>query len=444
MTLHQHSPQVGYLLKTFPKLSETFILNEIVQLEKLATPLHLFSLRVPGLGEKFHPALSEVHSKVTYVKHRPSFLHVGRFLSMGVHPDPLNTPSLMLEHLKLLASNPIRYVSVLWFYLRVPETRRRKDFMQAGALTRGLQKRNIRHLHAHFANIPASVAELVHRFSGITFSFTAHAKDIYLSSNRELSRKMRAAKFVLTCTGYNKKYLEAIGSGCTPIYLAYHGVDLSRFQPIEAARPDREAPQLLSVGRFCEKKGFPYLIRACHILKQRGWRFSCAIVGCGPLQEQMEKLIAELNLASQVSLLAEMTHDRLVAIYQAAEMFVLPCILTEDGDRDGIPNVLIEAMAMRLPVVSTDVSGIPELVDHMQNGLLVPEKDTAALANAMEVLLSRPDLRARFGGNGRSKVMRQFTLERNVGVIQDLLLAAAGMPPEMRRDESQTAAGTVR
>lgn len=443
MRTPQHPPQVGYLLKTFPKVSETFILNEIVQLEKMATPLHLFSLRVPALSEKLHPVVSKLQSKVTYVRRRPAFVQIGRFLAMGVRSDPLNTSLLMLEHLKLLASNPIRYVSVLWFYWRVPETRRLKDFIQAGALTRGLQKRNIRHLHAHFANLPASVAELVHRFSGISFSFTAHAKDIYLSSHRELSRKMRAAKFVLTCTGYNQKYLEAVGSGPTPIYLAYHGVDLSRFQAIEMARREG-APQLLSVGRFCEKKGFPYLIRACHILKERGWRFSCAIVGWGPLREQLERLIAELNLASQVSLLAEMTHDRLVGMYQEADIFVLPSILAQDGDRDGIPNVLIEAMAMRLPVVSTDVSGIPELVDHMQNGLLVPEKDVTALASAMEILVSRPELRARFGENGRSKVMRQFTLERNIRVIQDLLLAAAGMPSEIRREESQMAAGAVR
>lgn len=443
MRTPQHPPQVGYLLKTFPKVSETFILNEIVQLEKMATPLHLFSLRVPALSEKLHPVVSKLQSKVTYVRRRPAFVQIGRFLAMGVRSDPLNTSLLMLEHLKLLASNPIRYLSVLWFYWRVPETRRLKDFIQAGALTRGLQKRNIRHLHAHFANLPASVAELVQRFSGISFSFTAHAKDIYLSSHRELSRKMRAAKFVLTCTGYNQKYLEAIGSGPTPIYLAYHGVDLSRFQATEAARREG-APQLLSVGRFCEKKGFPYLIRACHILKERGWRFSCAIVGWGALREQLERLIAELNLASQVSLLAEMTHDRLVGMYREADIFVLPSILAQDGDRDGIPNVLIEAMAMRLPVVSTDVSGIPELVDHMQNGLLVPEKDVTALASAMEILLSRPELRARFGENGRSKVMRQFTLERNIRVIQDLLLAAAGMPSETRREESQMAAGAVR
>jgi glycosyltransferase involved in cell wall biosynthesis len=437
-------PRVGYLLKTYPKLSETFILNEIVQLERLGTRLHLFSLKRPSIREKFHPAVCEVQAPVTYVRRDPLFVRLGRFLSTGVRNDPLDATPEVLEHLVLFVRNPIRYLSTLWFHLRLPEKRRLKDFVQAGLLTRAMQRRKIQHLHAHFANVPTSVAELVHHFCGITFSFTAHAKDIYLTKDCELARKIRGAKFVLTCTGYNKKYLEAVGRGSTPIHLAYHGVDLSRFRALDAApRPDGP-PQLLSVGRFCEKKGFAYLIQACRILKERGREFSCAIVGWGPARGQLESLIAELGLASHVSLVAEMTQDRLVGMYREAEMFVLPCILGDDGDRDGIPNVLIEAMAMRVPVVSTEVSGIPELVDHMQSGLLVPEKNAAALAEAMELLLSRPDLRARFGETGRAKVMRQFTLEHNVGVVQELLMAAAGGPPSARQKESAAVAGAVR
>ncbi len=443
MYTNDYTPTVGYLLKTFPKLSETFILNEIVQLEGMGSRLHLFSLRKPPLYDKFHPEVAEVQAKVTYIRPLSRLTRVGHFLRSNVRWDPLEATSAGGEHLRLFIHNPIRYLSTLWFHLRAPGKRRLKEFLQAGLVTRGLQRRKIGHLHAHFANVPASVAELVHRFSGITFSFTAHAKDIYLTSHRELTRKMRAAKFVLTCTGYNRKYLESIGSGCTPIYLAYHGVDLSRFRVLEAApRPDGPL-RLLSVGRFCEKKGFPYLIRACRILKERGWKFSCAIVGFGPTYDQLRSLIAELDLASQVSLVPELTQDQLVEMYRAAGIFVLPCILTSDGDRDGIPNVLIEAMAMQIPVVSTDVSGIPELVDHMQNGLLVPEKDVAALADAIELLFSDPELRRRFGENGRAKVMRQFTLAHNVGIIQELLLAAAGAPP-VRQEESETVGDSTR
>lgn len=437
-------PKVGYLLKTYPKLSETFILNEIVQLERLGTPLHLFSLKRPELGEKFHPAVSEVHANVTYIRPGPRFVRLWSLLSLGARFDPLDATHAVFEHVDLFVRNPIRYLSTLWFHLRLPEKRRLKDFVQAGLLTRALQRRKIHHLHAHFANVPTSVAELVHSFCGITFSFTAHAKDIYLTKDRELARKMRGAKFVLTCTGYNKKHLEAIGSGPTPIHLAYHGVDLGRFRALQAAPRPGGPPQLLSVGRFCEKKGFAYLIHACRILKERGWEFSCAIVGWGPTRGKLESLIAELDVASHVSLVAEMTQDRLVEMYRAAEMFVLPCILGDDGDRDGIPNVLIEAMAMRVPVVSTEVSGIPELVDHMQSGLLVPEKNAAALAAAMELLLSRPELRARFGETGRAKVMRQFTLEHNVGLVQELLLAAAGGPRSARQEARAAVAGAVR
>jgi glycosyltransferase involved in cell wall biosynthesis len=196
------------------------------------------------------------------------------------------------------------------------------------------------------------------------------------------------------------------------------------------------------VGRFCEKKGFTYLIRACRILKERGWAFSCSIVGWGPAAGQLQSLIQELDLATHVSLVAEMTQDCLVELYRTATMFVLPCILTDDGDRDGIPNVLIEAMAMRVPVVSTEVSGIPELVDHMQNGLLVPEKNETALAEAIEVLLSRPELRTRWGENGRTKVMRQFSLEHNVDMVQELLLGAAGATP-VSRQQREVIAGAA-
>ncbi len=420
------TPAIGYLLKTYPKLSETFILNEIAELEKSGMPLHLFSLRMPAFGDKVHDAVTGVQAKVTYVRRWLRLTGFGGFLAAGVNADPLDATFLVVEHAKLFARNPVRYISTLWFYVRLPDRKRLRDFLQAGALARALHVRKIRHLHAHFANVPTSVAELVRGFSGISFSFTAHAKDIYLTDRRELSRKMRAAAFVVTCTGYNREYLEAIGAGGSPIHLAYHGIDLSRFRAVRTAPRPENPPRLLSVGRFCEKKGFSYLIKACRALKDRGCAFSCAIVGWGPMRDQMERQIAELDLANEVALLPGMTQDRLVDMYGRASVFVLPCILTDDGDRDGIPNVLIEAMAMRVPVVSTYVSGIPELVDHMNNGLLVPEKNEAALADALELLLSRPELRARFGENGREKVASQFTLERNVGQIRELLLTAAG------------------
>ena len=409
--------KVGYLLKTFPKLSETFILNEIVQVEQLGTPLHLFSIKRPPAQERFHPGVHQVQANVTYLS------------SISLRKNIFDSAFVALDHVELFLRNPINYIAALRFHFGPARGRRLKEFIQSGFLTRALQRRGITHLHAHFANVPASMAELVRRFSGITYSFTAHAKDIYLSPKRELSRKMRDAEFVLTCTGYNQRYLEAINVHGTPIHLAYHGVDLDRFLSLNTKRDSDDALHIVSVGRFCEKKGFAYLIQACSHLKARGLPFRCSIVGWGPLRDGMASQIAELSLQAEVRLRPEMTQTQLIEFYRTGDIFVLPCILTDDGDRDGIPNVLLEAMAMQLPAVSTEVSGIPELVEHMESGLLVAEKDALALADALQLLLERPELRKKFGENGRAKVMDQFELKRSARRVHAFLSAVNAPPP---------------
>jgi len=304
---------------------------------------------------------------------------------------------------------------------------RKRYFEQALGLARELLRGGFTHLHAHFANEPTSVAQLAHHLTGCAFSFTAHAKDIYLTDRDDLAGKIAAAEFVITCTGFNRKYLTEVAAGNAPIHVCYHGVDLSRFsgerEDVRASRA-AEPPVILSVGRFCEKKGFPYLIQACYRLKRKGRHFVCRIVGFGPLQQELEELIAKLELQDCVFLAGKMTQDKLIHEYRRADLFVLPCLVTDDGDRDGIPNVLVEAMAMRIPVVSTPVSGIGELVDHMENGLLAAEKDSEALAAAMETLLDDPPLRHRLGANGRQKVMDGFSLDRSTAKVRDLLLRA--------------------
>ena len=408
--------KIGYLLKTFPKLSETFILNEIVQVEKLGTPLHIFSIKRPPEQEKVHPGVYQVQADVTYLA------------TIGRRKNIFDSAFVALDHLQLFLRNPIGYIGALRFHFGPARGKRLKEFIQAGFLTRALERRGITHLHAHFANVPTTIAELVRRLSSISYSFTAHAKDIYLSPKAELTRKMRDAEFVLTCTGYNREYLEAINIHSTPIHLAYHGVDLERFLNLNQRRHTEDTLHIVSVGRFCEKKGFNYLIEACRHLKARGLAFRCSIVGWGPLRDSMAAQIAELSLQAEVQLCHEMTQNQLIDFYQTGDIFVLPCILTDDGDRDGIPNVLLEAMAMQLPAVSTEVSGIPELIEHMESGLLVAEKDAAALADALQLLLERPDLRTQFGQRGRAKVMDQFELKRSASRVQSFLSTVRATP----------------
>ncbi len=409
MTNQPAKRRVAYLLKTFPRLSETFILNEILGLERLGMDIRIFSLKRPDDGP-VHPAVALVKGRVTYI---PSLAPEFRFADLG---------RLLLCHLLLVLLETGNYWRAAKFYLFKPEKSRLKDYLQAGYLGWVLRRNGFEHLHVHFANVPASVAEVVHRFIGIPYSLTAHAKDIYLTPAAELARKIEGAKCVLTCTAHNQGYLAGLAPARTPIRLAYHGVDIGRFR----ARPQApvaagERPLIVSVGRFCEKKGFEYLIQACRIMADQGYPFHCQIEGYGELQNEMERMIVDLGLEESVELPGKMTQDQLAALYPRASMFVLPCLITGNGDRDGIPNVLIEAMASGTPVISTNVSGISELVQHQENGILVEQRDARALAEAMELLLVRPDVRSRLAQNGRETVLQGFTLEASALRVHAIL-----------------------
>lgn len=406
MRLEQATGTVGYLLRTYPKVSETFILHEILTLEQRGVPLHIFALQPPQ-EQTVQALTSQVQARVTYVpvprsgQYRP-FLHA---------------------HWGMSFRQPIRYGRTVRFVSRRQEEPRFAEFLQAGYVAWAMRRAGIGHLHAHYATDPAGVAELVHRLSGLPYSITAHAKDIYLSPPAVLRRKMQRARFVVTCTEYNRRHLRDIGVGTTPLYRIYHGVDVQRFQPDIAAESTASAalPVILSVGRLREKKGFLTLLRACDHLYRKGYRFCCQIVGYGPLQAEMEKLIATLGLQHTVTLHGRMTQDELLGFYRHAQVFVLPCQVAADGDRDGIPNVLVEAMAMQLPVVSTPVSGIPELVEHRRDGLLVPPREPEALAAALGLLLDQPRLRQTLGQAGRRKVCAHFSLAHNTGQMRALL-----------------------
>jgi glycosyltransferase involved in cell wall biosynthesis len=403
-------PKIAYLLKTYPKLSETFILNEILGLEKLGLELEIFSLRRPA-DEPFHSSVAKVKAKVTY-------LPAGKVKRA---PTLWQAFQMMRAHLSMMLWRRSQYVETSRHCQMQQGDHWRKAFSQAVMLAHALRRGKFDHLHAHFANLPTSVAVLVNRLCGIPYSFTAHAKDIYLTNPDELNKKIEGATSVLTCTGYNHRYLTDLSPGSTPIHLAYHGVDVARFDSASSTEKSG-TPLILSVGRLCEKKGFPYLIRACRILKDRGFQFECRIIGFGELEPELKALIAELDVADRVALLGKMPQDQVIPIYQAASMFVLPCLVTDDGDRDGIPNVLMEAMVSRLPVISTGISGITELIEHMTDGILVGERDVAGIACAIEMLLLQPQLGQRLGENGRMKVLDRFALDSSAKRVHRILL----------------------
>ena len=404
MTAQPSNKKIGYLLKTFPKVSETFILQEVLDLEALGLDLAIYSLQRPT-DKVTHGLAGQARASVTYLSQS------------------------LWAHIRLSIASPQRYLSTVRFWLQASERPSLSEFLQAGSLATSLIDATIDHLHVHFANEPTSVAELAHRLTGIPYSMTCHAKDIFLATPSTLQRKMRHAEFVVTCTEANRQHLQRLSDNSTTISCLYHGLNLARFDRLRTNHGVMRStiPTIMSVGRFREKKGFLTLIRACHLLAERGHRFRCCIVGYGPLQAEMESLIRELGLEDIVTLAGKKTLEEVVGLYQEADIFTLPCQVAQDGDRDGIPNVLMEAMACRLPVVTTEVSGIPELIQHDHNGILIPPQDPEALASVLARLIDSRALRQSLGQAGRETIVQRFSSIQTSHRLKTLLLKEA--PP---------------
>jgi glycosyltransferase involved in cell wall biosynthesis len=418
---HAVSGDVALLTRTYPKLSETFVLREILGLERRGCALRIFALAEPDDAES-HRAARGVRSPVAYV---PAC-------------DARGVARIARAHLACLLTRPLHYLAALGTVLRREEDGRWHDFLRAGWLAAALRRTGVTHLHAHFASEPAAVAELAARIAELPYSISAHAKDIYLTSAASLRRKLGSAAFTVTCTEHNRAHLGAVAPGAR-VLRRYHGVDTEHLQPPYArSRAPDHRPLVLSVGRLRAKKGFGTLIEACALLRAAGFDFRVQIVGYGPERTRLATAIAERRLEDVIELTGKLDHDEVIRRYADADLFVLPCTVLADGDRDGIPNVLLEAMAMELPVISTAVSGIPELIADGRNGLLVAPDSPASLAAAMRRLLTDAGLRSQLGRAARATVTERFT-DRNLDTLCRLLPGAAGA--ELPHDTETVHAG---
>jgi glycosyltransferase involved in cell wall biosynthesis len=421
-------PVLGMILKGYPRISEAFISNEILLLEKLGFSIHIFSMRRPR--EAFsHKSVKQIRAVADYLPHE-----LLRFL-----------PPLVYHNLKLALRRPQAYRQALAAaFVRWRRSRKAatvKHLLQAGFLVQKLLPgTGVTHFHAHFAHSPASVAMFASRLSGLPFSFTAHAKDIYTSNRRQLREKVGLARFVVTCTEYNRDYLAAVcregrSAGCRAhahphIYRVYHGIDLGLFRD-DGRASGVDAPgaqnsgrpfQILTVARIIEKKGLPTVYRALRRLRDQGLDVRHTLIGDGDTgeKEKLFDLVRELGLADAAAWIGTQPHEVVLDNYRRADLFALGCQVAANGDRDGIPNVLVESMAMSVPVVATRVSAIPELVENEVSGLLVPPKDPEALAHAMSRLLTDRPLRQRITAAARQRVVREFdnrTLIRELAAI---------------------------
>ncbi len=399
---------IAYILKMYPRFSETFIVNEILELERQGMDVRIYSLHKPDDG-RFHASLARVKASVVYVPQYP-------LAEMG---------KILPAHRALLRLNRSRYLSVLGYSLSRGHRYAIRRFLQAGVIAEHISRHPADALHAHFATSAARAAMLVGQLLGLPYSFTAHAKDIFHQEVNpdSLRSKIRAARFVVTVSEFNRRHLEGLmaerpGPG-GEVRRLYNGIDLAAFTPGPSAR--REPGLILGAGRLVEKKGFADLIRACALLSAQGLDYRCEIVGSGEQKGALNDLIVELQVQDRVKLVGPLPQEDVLQAYRRATVFALPCIIGQDGNRDGLPTVLLEAMACGLPAVSTEVTGIPEIIDHEQNGLIVPPGDPDALAAALARLLAEPALRERMAQAARLKVEREFDLRRNAGVLRGWL-----------------------
>ena len=400
-------PVLGMILKGYPRISETFISNEILLLEKLGFPIHLFSMRRPR--ENFtHQSVNQIQAAVDYL---PETLL-----------KPL--PRLLYRNCLLAAQRPRIYARALKIafqrFLRTHKSATLKHLFQAGYLVQRLMPdRRIIHLHAHFAHSPASVAMFASILSGRPFSFTAHAKDIYTSDPRQLKEKAALAKFVVTCTEYNRRYLMALCDGePREIHRIYHGIDTGLFSLSPHGVSKAETPyRILTVARLIAKKGLPTVYRALKILQDQGIVFKHTLIGDGEDREKILSIIKDLGLTAHTRWLGTQPHEVVRDYYKRAHLFVLGCEVAPNGDRDGIPNVLFESMAMGVPVVATNLSAIPELVETEKTGLLVDPGFPEKMAAAMLRMLTDADLRTRIIPAARQRVVHDFD---NQPLIRDL------------------------
>jgi len=401
---------IAYFTQVFPGLTQTFVYREVLAVRERGIPVHTFSVWRPDPAELYAETIS-LRNETFYI-------------------FPLSWLSLILVHLRYLFTWPLRYLGALAFVLTRPgESLRNRwrsllHFLYGMSAVREMERLNIQHIHVHFAWSASSIALIANRLLGLPFSITLHSNEIYF--DRLLLRdKVRSARFVVTISEYNRQFLKKLlpeEELAGKIHVIHCGLDPEVFTPSpEAQRNDNEFT-IVGVGQLAPRKGFHVLIEACHYLAERGIPFRCHILGEGEERGRLEDLINQCNLHERVLMPGRIYQEELRQVLSQANVFVLPCVRDKSGDQDGIPVVLMEAMAMELPTVATRISGIPELIDHERSGLLTPPGDAVALADALQRLRNDPKLRQRLGKAGRETVVNEFNINRSAEQMAMLLL----------------------
>ncbi len=389
-----------YMLGEFPSASEYFILQELLAMQQRKVRLRILALQRPQGNTFSIPGTATVMQEVTYYKH--GFIRA------------------LQAHLYCLTTHFGGYITALrqCFARPLPAIRMLAHFQKGVFYTYTLRHEPARHIHAHFASAPAAVAATIGTITNRSYSISAHAHDIYTADSL-LEHKIKQARFVVTCTAANKKFLAA-KTDPNSLHHIYHGLAIQDWPFIVRNSPNPTGPiRILTVARLVEKKGILYLLQAIALLREQ-LDIHCTITGDGPLQKQLLQYVNQHGLQQQVTFTGAWPQDKVKALYQSHHLFVLPCLVADNGDRDGLPNVLPEALASGIPVIATPVSAIPELITHRETGLLVQEKNAAEIAAAIQTLVLDPELYAHLARNGRQKVIQQFSMDHGIDQLYAL------------------------
>jgi glycosyltransferase involved in cell wall biosynthesis len=403
------SRKIVVVLKGYPRLSETFIAQELLGLERAGFELALVALRRPT-DKKRHPVHDEIRAPVHYL---PEYLH-------EEFPRVLRALAICLPKPGFWRALP----SLMADFWRDRTRNRLRRFGQAMVLCAEWPE-NGAWLHAHFIHTPASVARYASMIGGTPWTCSAHAKDIWTSPEWELAGKLASTRWTVTCTQTGFEHLRHLAGGKPHVHLSYHGLDLTRFATFDGTRPPLDGSQpdapvtIVSVGRAVEKKGFDILLRALSLLPaDLHWKFEH--IGGGELLTKLQALAAELGIAGNVTWHGALSQTEVLQHYRSADIFALACRITADGDRDGLPNVLVEASSQSLVCVSTNISGVPELLVDGENGFVVPPEDPQALTGALEKAIRDPALRQRLGNAAEQTVRREFDHQTSIRQLKNL------------------------
>ncbi len=387
----------AYLFERFPSFVQMFTLREVIGMVKQGSAPLVYSIRE---REERPGAPLDTPVPVTFLPDKTDLRAQVRKMA-----EDKKLPKSLLPSIQQWGDEPDKF-----------------RLYEAAWLGPRLRQQGIQHVHAHFAGIAARTCYWLKRFFGLTYSFTGHANDIFRETQGPVSFRclLKEASFVAVVSDFSRNRLqEKFPDLRTPLFTVYNGIDLARFEP---SNPSNAPPHILSVGRLVEKKGFPHLISACARLAQEGIAFKCRIIGDGPLRNELENLISEMQLGQHVSLEGSKSEEEIRSFLANSRLFALACVAEKDGGMDNLPTVITEAMAAGLPVVSTRIAGVPEQIVDSKTGFLCEPENPAALADAIKRCLTDSSLCATLGKAGRLRAMEKFSLEFTVRLLKRHLL----------------------